>query len=283
MRSFYNTPRFFLFAGAIVLFGFGIAPDQALAEVISEKVTRFDLSNTDCGVQSPCGLKTVRFIERKYRFTDLIESRPEDEAFTQMQVVLDFAHRTAIENFGVVQWIKGCQYESTLQQDGSVEIAYTFVHRHHGRNRLVFHPNAVIDSPISDPLRSSYEGHGRFDLYRWNDDPDDWDESYADWYFFAPPPHSTVFLNDVIGTAGLYQRSPAPTARNSSLDFLTCLFHLNDLPISTDSSGSGIDVNQAITCHRWNHSFEYDFRAQTLTSTQPVSRSCSGPTGPQPP
>lgn len=126
---------------------------------------------------------------------------------TDFRFVVEVDKASGIPNYGVVQFMRGCMFESELQTDGSVINDFTYAHKHFGRWSMIRHDNWVIDSEHADPLTTSFEGYGRFDLYRWNKSPSDLDADNATWYYDAKPTHGTVFKADLVANAGLIARA----------------------------------------------------------------------------
>jgi hypothetical protein len=172
-------------------------------------------------------------------------------------------------------------YESVQMPDGSESKDFTYVHKHFGQWSLIRYDNWTIDSSHADPLASSFENYGRFDLYKWNTNQADLDADNATWYFDAKPTHGTVFKADLIANTGLVEGATNPSARNSSLDLETCIFKIGDLPTTSDASGSGVDKSKAIWCATWDHKFSYDFAAGKVVQEKTINPFCATPsTGP---
>lgn len=235
----------------------------------------------DCKPLGICDLKGATLIERKIKV--LLPDERADYAtyMTDMRFILKVAKPSNIPNYGVVQFLKGCMFESNQLADGTVTRDFTYVHKHFGAYTLLKHDDWVIDTSHADPLVSSFENYGRFDLYKWNTDPANLDADNATWYFHARPKHGTVFKADLLGTTGLIEGSQDPSARNSSLDLETCLFKIGDLPKTTDITSIGVDKSKALWCASWDHKFVYDFAAGKVVQEKTIHPQCHEPkTGP---
>ncbi|MDX9730458.1 MAG: hypothetical protein RBT63_01690 [Bdellovibrionales bacterium] len=241
------------------------------------KRTRTMPKISDCRKHDLCDLKGARMIERKIKV--LLPDEHSDFAsyMTSHQLILNFDKASSIPRYGVVQFVKGCMFQSELQADGSVKNRFNYVHKHFGKHVLLRHDDWVVDSSHADPIATSFEGYGRFDLYRWNKNASNYNADNAGWYFFGPPSHGTVFTAELLGNSGLLDGYKNPHAGNSSLDLETCIFKVSDLPTATDSEGSNLDKSKAIWCTTWDHKFHYDFSSGKVVQGKTTHPFCAEP------
>lgn len=231
----------------------------------------------NCGSTDTCDLKNVRLVERKIKV--LLPNERADFAMymTDTRFIVQTTTAKEIPRYGVIQYLRGCMFESEILPDGSERRDFTFVHKQFGAYSLVRHDDWVVDSSHLDPLATSFETYGRFDLYKWNRDPANLDADDATWYFDAKPPHGTVFKSELLGTTGLIEGSKNPSARNSSLELETCIFKISDLPLTSDAQGTGIDKSKALWCASWDHKFSYDFATRSVIQDKKIHPFCSEP------
>lgn len=264
----------------------GLAPITALGqtpasikELSKRTVTMPPVKN--CKALGICDLKGAMLVERKVKVL-LADERSDFASYmTDMRFIVEVTKPASIPNYGIVQFMKGCMYGSELMPNGTEQKEFSYVHRHFGSYKLIKHDNWVIDSEHADPVSTSFEKYGRFDLYKWNTDPKNLDADNATWYFDAKPPHGTVFKADLVANTGLIEDSATPKARNSSLDLETCIFKIADLPKTTDETGVGVDKSKALWCASWDHKFHYDFATSTVIQDKAVDPFCATPsTGP---
>lgn len=193
---------------------------------------------------------------------------------TDIRASLVLAEPQDFKKYGVVQFIKGCKWRSIW--DGETLSKELSIARDHLNQRVIFKHSAFeVDTVDLDPMYSAYEGH-RFALWRWNDDSRNDDPETATYVFHKEPPHGTVFLTDMPGTSF---RSEAVyndiiTAQNSTLEFKTCLFRLEDIPLETDARGSNIAQEKAIVCHSWEDKWIYDFETEKMTTPKHIDPVC---------
>ncbi len=180
-----------------------------------------------------------------------------------------------VENYAVVQWIRGCLFQSEFKH-GKVLKTLPYVRTHFG-NQIVFqHRTWQIDSDTMDAAATSDINDGRFALLRWNTDPQSFDAETANYYAKAKPPHGSVFATNLPSSAFLTQGTGLKdgTAQNASLEFLTCLFKAGDVPETTTPSGSGLDQSRALWCVKWDHKFVWDFAAGAMSRPSQIDPVC---------
>lgn len=261
----------------------GIAPSSlALAQSAAsiKEISKRTVSmpaQSDCKASDTCDLKSVKFVERKLKVL-LPNERPIFATYmTDTRFILQTTTAKEIPRYAVVQYLRGCMFESALLPDGSEVRDFTYVHKQFGAYSLVRHDDWVVDSSHADPLATSFEGFGRFDLFKWNKDPANLDADNATWYFDSRPTHGTVFKSELLGTTGLIEGTLNPTARNSSLELETCIFKISDVPKTSDAQGTGIDKTKALWCAPWDHNFTYDFASRTVAQGRSIHPFCSEP------
>jgi hypothetical protein len=251
-----------------------LSANSQTAAIIKEisKKTNVMPKVADCRKLGICDLKSVKTVERKIKVLLPEEQADYSSYMTDFRFVIEVDKPGQITKYGVIQFMRGCMFESELLPNGSISKRFAYVHKHFGKYQLMRHENWVIDSSHTDPLTSSFQNYGRFDLYKWNSDPNNLDADNANWYFHSQPPHGTVFKSELISTSGLVEGTSNPTARNSSIELESCLFKIDDVPASTDPVGTGLDKSKALWCSSWDHKFIYDHvnsRVETGSSIHP--------------
>lgn len=179
---------------------------------------------------------------------------------TDIRAVYRTTHVSQIEDYVIVQYIRGCQFETSW--DGKKLKKSLSIHRRYfGDNRPFHHPSWQVDSDNSDPVYSSYEGFGRFALLRWNHDVTSLDPETAFYYAEQKPSVRTVFLTDLPGSGMILDdQRGVVVAKNSSLEFQTCLFNAKDIPPTSTPDGKGIRKSRALACLTWDHKFLFNSR-----------------------
>lgn len=259
---------------------------EARIEVISTRRQSYRPDTRDCAQSDLCDLKRFRLVEQKKKVT--LPNLPDKNAYylTDIRAQYETTSLESIEKYGVVQLIRGCMFESTW--DGSSTLKQLSISRNHmGENKIFKHPAWQIDNDHPAPVYTGLQfPDGRIDpffLLNWNDNRHSLDANSSYFYGQRKPPHPVVYATDLPGPAFLAEslNGNLLRAQNTSLEFLTCLFKMSDLPANTDQNGAGIDFNKAIKCFEWSHKNVYDFSAKTFISSGSVDSVCLNP-APQP-
>lgn len=191
---------------------------------------------------------------------------------TDLRVSLATDTPSQIEDFVVVQLVRGCAFHSDFK-NGRVTKLLTIDRIHQGERVPFRHSDWAIDTETRDPALSSDANFGRFGRLRWNRDPRSSNPDTATWYAHAKPPHGTVFLAELISHAALNPESPSgeSSAQNATLEFRACVFRAMDVPSTVAST---IDVTQAIVCKEWDHKYVWDFARGRMSRPQRIDPVC---------
>jgi hypothetical protein len=206
--------------------------------------------NPNCALSDTCSLREFSLIveTKRTRLSSGVIAYATDARY-----VVKTRSVSELEDYALVQYIKGCQYSTKVE--GGVLRKSLDVSRHYFDGMIVFkHPEWSIDSDTSDPVYTAWQGN-RFGLYRWNQNPASYTPEGATFYARRLPPHPVVFATDMPGSFSAQGNS----AKNSSLEFEMCLFRTRDLPLTTTPAGEGVPKARALKCFSWESKFTFDF------------------------
>ncbi len=228
------------------------------------------LSKTEDKFIPPTGtLKSYQIQVLKKRFRMQGESLDRANYMTDLRIIMKTASLASIQNYGVVQFIKGCKWQS--HWDGKELTKELSLQRDHFGQSITFkHQDWEVDSDSHDPVYHSFRGD-RFGLWRWNSNANSFDPETATFLYRKAAPHPTVFFTDLPGTS--FKQSDQ-SAINSTLDFKTCIFKLTDIPEQTDPRGSNIDLSKSLKCFEWSDHFVYDFKALKMSQPTDIDPVC---------
>jgi hypothetical protein len=217
----------------------------------------------------------ARFVEMKKEVVLPRAPKTEISYLTDTRFAYTAPSPALIESLAVVQWIRGCLFESEFK-GGHIEKHLNIVRQHFGKVVVFRHPHWQIDSDSTDPIYSSDLLGGSFALLRWNSDPYSLDPETATLYGQAKPPHGSVFVTELPGSAFLASGSgnKAGQAQNTSLEFQTCLFRTVDLPATTTPDGDGVDQSKALWCVSWDHKFVWNFKTAQMDRPPQIDPVC---------
>jgi hypothetical protein len=252
-------------------------PKLAPREIKDGVIPRLQRKTFPLPADGKCGLKDFSVVDYEAR-----ESVKGDEAsrLTVAGAVIETTSPECLRDYGVVQFIRGCVYHARYSLPSGAEIEKVFdVARHLRGPRVVFsHPGWEVDRTELDPVYMSYpDEESRVDLYYTPRGPlrlrPDAASLMADYKYFNDPaqrrflkdteaPASAFFVGDVPegGVSTVNEERTVLSAENSSLEFRTCVYRLQDVPSSGDPAGEGVAPENGgpIQCFGWMSRYTFD-------------------------
>ena len=235
-----------------------------------------------------CGLK--RFSLETY---DLTMKDAPTEAFRSSSAIFvtETTAPECIRDYAVVQFIKGCVYEINYDVKAGKEIERYFgvVRDHRGQQITFNHPDWAVDSNEMDPLYGAHSDgtNPNIDRLRFQLVPkgkfklkSDRASLLADFQFLDSyttkialkdyhQPTSILFTGDS-PEMGSYLENDGKTAdiHNTSLEFQTCIYHIQDIPTRGDPAFPGTPEAKGgpITCISWQDKNTFDPSTKTFST-----------------
>ena len=207
--------------------------------------------NPDCRSTATCDLKRFTLTTSVYEvwFSD----DPNYPTYGN-GVIMEYETDSvdALEKYAIVQFIKGCVFDSSKNEEGKINRNVSDTVPSFGENIPFCFPEWVIDSQDSDPAYNSDPKYGRFYLLRWNK-PGSYDDRTQKYYGAEKPKSPVVYMADYPSGAFI----TGTGVRNAALEFNTCIYKASDVPAETRRH----DINFAkpITCLEWQNVYVYDF------------------------
>jgi hypothetical protein len=158
----------------------------------------------------------------------------------------------ALEKYAIVQFKKGCVFDSSKNREGKINRNVSYVVPSFGENIPFCFREWVIDSQDTDPAYNSDPEYGRFYLLRWNK-PGSYDNRTQKYYGAEKPRVPVVYMADY--PAGAFITGSG--VKNVTLEFNTCIYKASDVPAETRRDN--IDFAKPITCFEWQNVYVYDF------------------------
>lgn len=236
-------------------------------EIVETKVSKFE--NYLCWLRNSCELEKFSVTVDRY----VVHYPNGDENFgTRLNAIYKTDQVSSLPKFGMVQFIKGCQYTSKVV-GGLIENFHDiYIPWRNDTTRPYHFQNWTIDGPSLDPLDwcfDSVEGD-RHACYKWNTTPGSVDPKSSFYFGEKTPTNPYLFVRDLPGTA--FYDSKLKIARNISLKFRTCIYKTEDIPLISSESGSELPL--ALYCKEWSHSWVYDFNLEKMTSPTEIVDFC---------
>jgi hypothetical protein len=163
----------------------------------------------------------------------------------------------ALEKYAIVQFKKGCVFDSSKNSKGKIIRNVSYVVPSFGENIPFCFRQWVIDSQDTDPAYNSDPEYGRFYLLRWNK-PGSYDERNQKYYGAEKPKIPVVYMTDY--PSGAFVTGTG--VRNAALEFNTCIYKASDVPAETRRDD--IDFAKPIACFEWQNVYVYDFHKGTF-------------------
>jgi hypothetical protein len=177
-----------------------------------------------------------------------------------------------LNDFGFVQFIHGCKFESCAQGDGSVSTAIDQVVTSFGEQVPFKYPEWVIDSDDTDPLYNSPDDPGmqRLGLYRWNDVAGSFEPRSEHYLKDKAPTQPRLYVSDRFGWA--YTDPNRKCANNVSMEFRMCVYRQADIP--TKCTRDDTEFAKPVACLNWASSYIYDFAQGKFTKSTELAPIC---------
>jgi hypothetical protein len=207
--------------------------------------------NPDCRSTGTCDLErfTLTTLSQEVWFSD----DPNHPTYGN-SVIMEYATDSleALEKYAIVQFIKGCVFDSSKNREGKINRNVSYVVPSFGEDIRFCFRQWVIDSQDTDPTYNSDPDYGRFYLLRWNK-PGSYDHRTEKYYGAEKPKIPVVYMADY--PAGAFVTGIG--VKNAALEFKTCIYKASDVP--TKTRRDNIDFAKPISCFEWQNVYVYDF------------------------
>lgn len=236
----------------IVLGFFGEVNAGAVAKTTKTFIIR------NCAQNITCDLKSFSIeITKDVTFIDGIPSFG-----TQLYAEFETKSIASLAQYGLVQFIRGCVFESIEKENGEIEILKSIILERHFENEAVFcFPDWVIDSKDRDPLYNSVAGENRLHYYRWNTVQSSYDKKTEHFFGERMPREPRLYVLDDVSTA--FVTGPR-SAQNVSLEMKICIYKISEIPRML-AGAHVIDFAEPIACHEWSSNYIYDHQKKKFT------------------
>lgn len=256
-----------------VTWGF-ILQQSAIADAPRPPVETLDshrdvFVNPDCATSDSCRLKEFSVQVDRYRVNlpkGMVNFGTRMNARFQTDAV------SGLEEFGLAQFLRGCQFTSKRKADGTIERRKDiFIPWHDDTNIPYVFTQWTIDGPSPDPLDWGFDGQeNRHFFYKWSPTPGSVDPATARYYGQGKPTQPALFVRDLPGTA--FYDAKTGEARNISVEFRTCVYKAAEVPRQVGPTE--LDFAKPLQCFTWASSWIYDFDTGGMKSPVGVVPFC---------
>lgn len=236
----------------------------AHARVVREKPVEKIYKNTQCEASDSCGLTEFKVHTYNYEAIFPDGSSHGTSAFMSYKT----QKVDQLENFAIVQKIKGCQFESGPSSTGEVVKKLTYAREFYNEIIPYKHPAFVIDSIDLDPMYNNWTPDRRHAAYRWNKVAGSYDKTTEVKYGATLPTRPELYVSDLPGVAFFM----GGAAKNLSLQFEVCIHKTSDVPTTSRPDS---EISAPIACHTWASSFIYNHKTNKFESKAEIDSFCN--------
>jgi len=223
--------------------------------------------NDFCEFNNTCDLKWARLTVKNWE----INIGGEPSYGTTMTLEYETSSVKDLENYGFVQFIRGCVFDSAKSKTVIIEKHYAYAKKQFGGIKTFLFTNWTVDSIDKDPFFVGDPKLGRTYFYRWNQVGGSTDLKTEKYYGEQDPTYPRVYVKDIPGSAFFVD----DIAKNTSLEFKICLYRANDIP--TETVENNIDFAVPIFCFSWTSSHIYNHNKnifETKIGIDPFCEKC---------
>lgn len=235
----------------------------AHARVVREKPVEKIFKNTNCEATESCGLTEFKVHTYNYEAIFPDGSSHGTSAFMSYKT----QKVDQLENFAIVQKIKGCQFQSRLTPEGVVAKNFSLAREFFNEVITYNHPEWVIDSVDLDPMYNNWTPDRRHAAYRWNKVAGSYDKATEMKFGPTFPTRPELYVSDLPGTAFFM----GGVAKNISLKFEVCIHKTSDVPTTARPDS---EIAAPIACHTWASSFIYNHKTNKFESKAEIDEFC---------
>jgi hypothetical protein len=229
--------------------------------------------NSDCAKTDSCDLKSAMLRQEDYSFE--LNAKPKSRVFygTRMFMNYETSSMDSLEKYGVVQFIRGCQFSSTLENGKVVKEANYVIQKENGENESYYYPNWRIDGISNDPVEwGAVSSLGSRHKYYFNHFPGSSAPVKSGYYAYQKPEQPVLWLRDFPSIAGYTEE--LKNAHNISVEYKTCIYKTADVPRSVPFEN--VNFATPIHCFSWISSEVYNHETHKFESPNEVDPFCLG-------
>ena len=229
--------------------------------------------NSDCKKNNTCDLKWFSLLREDFAIVRNSLLHYATRSFLEYET----ASVESLTNYGVVKFIRGCIFDSYVENGQTLKVRRTGKVQFGSGFRFFHFPNWVIDSYDKDPMYPSFTAEEEEDVkknrhyfYRWNPRGLH-DSKYQKFFGEERPPWPRLYVADISAPAFLWDDT-FKEAQNVSLEFRACIYKIGDIPLRTTQEN--IDFAKPIHCFQWNSSFIYNHALERFETRKELDPLC---------
>lgn len=233
-------------------------------EVLREEKSVF--LNEDCRSAESCDLASIEYLVQDYK----VGIGNGYNFGTRFFVRYRTKSIANLENYAIVQFLRGCVFETSLKK-GRITVHNSIVVKHFGEFKEFKFRDWVIDSIDSDPAYYSSDGLPRHHYYKWSKTgkfpTDRQDEEMI--FGRQSPPQPELYISDRPGRTAFKTKS---SAKNISLRLKTCIYKTKDIP--SETAPDDLNFAEPVHCFDWKSSHIFNHFKKRYENRNGISEFC---------
>lgn len=250
----------------LTLVAFSALATSAFAGVTKGKIKEVVFKNINCAATDSCDLVEFKIQSYDYKVTFADQS---PSYGTSAFMSYSTKNIDDLENYAIVQQIKGCIFDSGKSYDGQVIKSSTYVRDLFGKSVDYKHTDWTIDSIDEDPMYNNSVPELRHGSYRWNTVKNSFSKDTEKVYAKERPTIATLYVSDLPGTAFADNNE----AKNISLEFRSCIYKTGQIPLV--ATPGDVNFSEPIACLPWKSSFIYNHGAKKFEEKSEIDSFCN--------
>ncbi len=224
-----------------------------------------EVSNTDCQRNNSCSLKKF-----SVQISDYVVTRNKEQNFgTNAYISYETESVKHLEDYAVVQFIKGCVYNESIDKNGKRVKRRGISRKFFDSYAPFIHSDWEIDSIDKDPIyNSSTVNDSRHEYYRWNENPNSFSENNEHYLLREYPTYPKLYVSDLPSTSFRVDNE----AKNTNLAFKTCIYKTAEIP--RELGPTDIKFAEPLHCIEWKTSYVYNFETKKFDRDKSIEESC---------
>lgn len=249
----------------LTLIVFSTLSATSFAGVTRDKIKETVFKNTNCAATDSCDL-----LEFKVQSYDYHVSFPDKTISHGTSAFMSYTTNKVnnLENYAIVQQIKGCMFTSSQNYDGEIIKSSNYARELFGKIVNYKHMDWTIDSIDEDPMYNNSIPELRHGSYRWNTVKNSYEKETQKSYAQERPTSPTLYVSDLPGTAF----TETDEVKNISLEFRTCIYKTGKIPLV--ATPGDVNFSEAIACIPWKSSFIYNYKTQKFEAKKEIDPIC---------
>jgi hypothetical protein len=250
----------------LTVIAFSTLAMSSYAGVTKDKIKETVFKNINCAATDSCDLVEFRVQSYDYHVTFADQSPSHGTSAFMSYTTKNIDD---LENYALVQQIRGCIFNSVQNYSGEVIKSSNYVRDFFNESVAYKHIDWQIDSIDLDSMYNNGNANFRHAPYRWNTVKKSFAKDTEKIYAKERPTTPTLYVSDLPGTAF----ADYGEAKNISLEFKTCIYKTGKIPLV--ATPGDVNFSEPIACLPWKSSMIYNHESKKFESKNEIDSFCT--------